>query len=123
MRGDPLVIEFMKFGGNAVRAALVALFNLAFVAARVPVQWRAGEIVALPKKGDRTRVEHHRGIDITIMSHVGKVYTKVLDTRKMSFLEARGLLHESHCGFRPASGRSCADHSFAMSQVLQGRLR
>jgi hypothetical protein len=119
VRGDPLVNEFMKFGGDAVRTALVALFNLAFVTARVPVQWRAGEIVALPKKGDRTRVENHRGI--TIMSHVGKVYTKVLDTRIMSFLEAHGLLHESQCGFRPC--RSCADHSFAMSQVLQGRLR
>ena len=55
------------------------------------------------------------------MSHVGEVYTKVLETRIMSFLEARGLLHESQCGFRP--GRSCADHSFAMSQTIQGWLR
>lgn len=119
VRGDPLVNEFMKYGGDAVCTALVALFNLAFRTARVPEQWRAGEVVALPKKGDHTRAENHRGI--TIMSHVGKVYTKVLDTRIMSFLEDRGLLHESQCGFRP--GRSCVDHSFAMSQTLQGRLR
>ena len=119
VRGDPLVNEFLKYGGAPVCTALAALFNLAFKSAKVPEQWRAGEIIALPKKGDHTRPENHRGI--TIMSHVGKVYTKVLDARVMSFLEDRGLLHESQCGFRPR--RSCVDHSFAISQTIQGRLR
>ena len=55
--------------------SLVALFDLAFVTARVPERWRAGEIVALPKKGDRTLVENHRGI--TIMCHVSKRMCRV----------------------------------------------
>ena len=93
------------------------LFNLAFCNAAVPAGWRAGEIICLHKKGDKSDVANYRGI--TLMCALGKLHARVLNTRLMEHLEP--LLHEAQCGFR--ANRSCLDHIYSVSQFIQGRIK
>ena len=116
-QGDPLVNELLRYGGAPLAQALVPLFNMALCEAQVPAVWRVGEIFCLHKKGDKSAVSNYRGI--TIMSALGKLYTRVLNKRLMDHLNP--LLHEAQCGFRP--DRNCMDHVLSASQVIQGRLR
>ena len=116
-KGDPLVNELLRYGGTPLARALVPLFNMALCEAQVPAEWRVGEIFCLHKKGDKSAVSNYRGI--TIMSALGKLYTRVLNKRLVDHLNP--LLHEAQCGFR--IGRSCMDHVLSASQVIQGRMR
>ena len=116
-QGDLLVNELLRFGGSPLAKALVPLFNMAFCNAAVPASWRAGEIICLHKKGDKSDVSNYRGI--TLMCALGKLYARVLNTRLMEHLDP--LLHEAQCGFRP--GRSCVDHIYSASQFIQGRIK
>ena len=116
-QGDLLVNELLRFGGSALAEALVPLFNMAFCNAAVPASWRAGEIICLHKKGDKSDVSNYRGI--TLMCALGKLYARVLNNRLMEHLEP--LLHEAQCGFRVHRG--CMDHIYSISQFIQGRIR
>ena len=72
----------------------------------VPGHWRAGDIVNLFKKGDKQDLGNYRGI--TLLNVVGKLYTKVIDSRLSAWLDTHDRLHVCQAGFR--SQRSCIDH-------------
>ena len=117
IRADPIVNELLRFGGAAIHQALAPLFNMALRSATVPAIWRAGEIICLHKKGDKSDVSNYRGI--TLMCALGKLYARVLNSRLMAHLDP--LLNEAQCGFR--QDRSCTDLVFSASQLIQGRIK
>jgi hypothetical protein len=114
-----LVNELFKKGGPSLSASLAFLFNLALKLQRVPTSWGEGVVVSLFKKGDATDPGNYRGI--TLLDAVRKLFCRVISTRLTKYLEESGGLHEGQAGFRP--GRSCEDHIFTLSQVVQGRKR
>ena len=62
-------------------------------------QWKDAVITVLLKKGDKMECGNYRGI--FLVSHAGKVLLKVVARRLSAYCEAKGLLPEEQCGFRP----------------------
>ena len=62
-------------GGATVANKLLKIFNAAYKAEMVPLDWQKGVIRPILKKGDKTLchhcvINHHRGI--ALLSHAGK---------------------------------------------------
>jgi hypothetical protein len=116
---DGLVNELLKYGGRALVDMFHRLVTVLWATESVPQQWRSGDIVNIFKKGDKADPGNYRGI--TLLNVVGKLYTKLLDTRLMSWLESHQRLHTCQAGFRRK--RSCVDHIYSLSQIVQSRIR
>ena len=66
---------------------------------KVPQQWKDAVITVLYKKGDKAECGNKRGI--SLLSHAGKVLFKVVARRLSAYCEAKGLIPEEQCRFRP----------------------
>ena len=84
----------------------------------VPNIWRNATISILHKKGDKTLCGNYRGL--SLISHVAKVFLKVLVTRLSAYIERENLLPEEQCGFRPR--RSTLDMIY-VAKLLQEHAR
>ena len=71
----------------------------------------------LHKKGDKTESGNHRGI--SLVSHAGRVLLKVVTRRLSAYCEAKGLLPEEQCRFRP--DRSTTDMMFVVRRPQELR--
>ena len=80
----------------------------------VSQRWRDAVIKVLHKNNDRTECGNYRGI--SLVAHAGKVFLKIVATRLSAYCEARNLLPEEQCGFRPHRKRayhcSCASSTY-----------
>lgn len=111
---DLIPIETIKAGGEPLKQLLLELVNLAWNTGTVPEEWNQSIIVPIFKnKGDPLDCQNHRGI--SLMSHVGKVYERILETRLRAQVD--DLLSESQCGFRP--GRGTVDQIAALRLFLE----
>ena len=81
----------------------------------VPQRWRDAVIKVLHKKKDRTECGNYRGI--SLVAQAGKVLLKIVATRLSAYCEARNLLPEEQCGFRPH--RSTTDMMFAIRRLQE----
>ena len=79
----------------------------------VPTDWQKGVISPILKKGDKTVCDNHRGI--TLLSHAGKIYTRIVEARLRQCVES--VLDDSQYGFRP--GRSTTDAVFTIKMILE----
>ena len=77
--------------------------SVAWKTERVPIEWMQGAVFPLHKDGDERDPMNYRGI--TLLSIVGKVFTRVLSNRLMSFAERKrfGIVEEQG-GLRPNKG-------------------
>ena len=66
---------------------------------QVPRPWKDVRLKVLHKWKDRTECGNYRGI--SLVAHVGKVFLKAVAMRLSGYCEAKGLLPEEQCGFRP----------------------
>ena len=99
---DGFPAELLKLGLQQDRTILRELHWLTILIWRrgkVPQQWKDAVITVLHKKGDKTECGNYRGI--SLVSHAGKVLLKVVARRLRAYCEAKGLLPEEQCGFRP----------------------
>ena len=99
---DGLPAGLLKLGLQQDRTIMLELHRLTTLIWRegkVPQQWKDAVITVLHKKGDKTKCGNYRGI--SLVSHVGKVLLKVVARRLGAYCEAKGLLSEEQCGFRP----------------------
>ena len=115
---DGLPAELLKLGLQQDRTILRELHRLTILIWRqgkVPQQWKDAVITVLHNKGDKTEGGNYRGI--SLVSHTGKVLLKVVARRLSAYCEAKGLLPEEQCGFRP--DRSTTDMMFVVRR-LQG---
>ena len=72
-------------------------------------------IKVLHKKKVRTECGNYRGISLVV--HAGKVLFKIVATKLSAYCEARNLLPEEQCGFRPH--RSTTDMMFAVRRLQE----
>lgn len=65
----------------------------------IPQEWKAANVVLIPKPGKKLNFEHLRPISIT--SCLGKLMEHVIQTRLNRFMEDQNLYPDSMIGFRP----------------------
>ena len=73
---DSVPNEILKAGGQPVCLQLAQLCSKANELAAVPITWKGGLMVTMPKAGDLRDCSNHRAVQTA--SCVGKVYSKVL---------------------------------------------
>ena len=115
---DGLPAELLKLGLQQDRTILRELHRLTILIWRqgkVPQQWKDAVITVLHKKGDKTECGNYRGI--SLVSHAGKVLLKLVARRLSACCEAKGLLPEEQCGFRP--DRSTTDMMFVVRRLQE----
>src|SRR6185437_17111533 len=71
------------------------------------------------KEGDDREPSNYRGI--TLLSVVGKVFTQVLQTRLVGWVEKKRLLEQEQGGFRPGIG--CTEQTFSLVELVKNRGR
>ena len=116
---DGLPAELLKLRLQQDRTILREFHRLTILIWRqgkVPQQWKDAVITVLHKKGDKTECGNYRGI--SHVSHAGKVLLKVVARRLSAYCEAKGLLPEERCGFRP--DRSTTDMMFVVRRLQEG---
>jgi hypothetical protein len=120
---DSVPIELVKLGGRTLVRLLCRVLNLFLRYECTPAEWSRGEVTPLLKQPllDRRDPQSYR--PITLLTHLSKVYTSIINTRLSRWCEERGLLHESVGGFRVRRG--AVDQVYSMHTVckLQARRR
>ena len=76
---EGIVNKVYKYGGPAILDMRAGLVKTLWAMEMVPGHWRAGDIVNIFRKGNRKECCNYRGITLLIV--VGKLYTKVIDSR------------------------------------------
>ena len=115
---DGLPAELLKLGLQQDRTILLELHRLTTLIWReenVPQQWKDAAIIILYKTGDKTECENYRVI--SLVSHAGKVLLQLVARRLSAYCEAKGLLPEEQCGFRP--DRSTTDMMFVVRRLQE----
>ena len=100
--GDMLINELYVCGIVSLLPKLTALFNLIFFSAHSA--WKNGVIIPIYKNGDMSDVNNFRGI--TLLSTLGKPFTKVLNNRLTFWSDTYDIISDSQAGFREGRGRS-----------------
>ena len=110
---DDLPIEIIKAGGEDAVDWLCKLFNCAYREEKTPKDWQRAVISPIYKKGDKQDCNNYRGI--SLLSHVGKLYERIIERRLRSQVEDK--IGDWQYGFRP--GRSTLDLIFALKMLLE----
>ena len=87
----------------------------------VPQRWPDAVVKVLHKKKDRTECSDYRGI--SLVAHVSMILLKIVATRLSAYCEARNLLPEEQCGFRPHRSTTGMMFTVRMLQDLGRKAR
>ena len=115
---DGLPAKLLKLGLRQDRTILLEFHRfttLIWREGKVPQQWKNAVITVLCSKGDKTECGKCRGI--SRVSHADKVLLEVVARRLSAYCEAKGLLPEELCGFRP--NRSTTDIMFVVRRLQE----
>ena len=82
---DLLVNELFVYDDAFLQPYLVTLFNFVFESGVFPENWSEGLLTPLHKGGSRCEPDNYRGI--TLLSVLGKIFTRVLNNRLDSWAE------------------------------------
>lgn len=111
---DNIINELLIHGFSELSVYLEAIFNKLLNTGTFPKRWSEGLIVPIHKKGSIHAAENYRGI--TLLSVLGKLFTRVLNNRLTQWAEDYGVYAESQGGFR--SGYSTTDSVFVLHNLI-----
>ena len=113
---DNFINDFFKYGcfNDTFSKVLCTLFNKLFDTGHFPEKWSEGYIVPLHKKGDINVASNYRGI--TLLSTLGKLFTKILNDRLSSWAENYHVYIEAQAGFRQNMGT--VDNIFVLHSII-----
>ncbi|VDP78327.1 unnamed protein product [Schistosoma curassoni] len=80
---------------------------------QVPMDWKEGHLIKIPKKGDLSKCENYGGI--ILLSVPGKVFNRVLLNRMKDAVDAQ--LRNQQAGFR--KDRSCTDQLATLRIIVE----
>ena len=103
----------LKAGGDVITETIAELSNEIWEEDEIPVEWKTGFIVKLPKKGKLSLRKNWRAI--TLLSITSKVFSRVILNRIYTALDQ--MLRKDQAGFR--TGRSCGEHIFTLQQIIK----
>ena len=94
-------------------------FNYCFSTGLIPDIWNKGLIKPFPKDTgmDKRLPLNYRGICLTIT--ISKIYSSILNTRLLEYLETHEKLIDEQNGFRKL--RSCIDHLYVLTSIIRNR--
>lgn len=111
---DLFLNEFLKNGTQMLITYIHTLFNKIFEIGYFPEIWVEGHIIPIYKKGDKTEVSNYRGI--TLLSVVGKLFTRILNNRLNKWAEEYSIYVEAQAGFRKSMGTT--DNIFILNNLI-----
>ena len=119
---DGIVAEFMKLGGEEVRACILLLLNAVWRLECCPVRWTRAVAWPIYKAGARDDPSNYRLI--TLLSAVCKVYERMINNRittliRISLKFNRPLITYTQVGFQFA--RSTLDAVYALTLAVSVR--
>ena len=85
--------------GETIIKILRKLFNEMFISSEYPVEWRKGEIIAIPKSNNR-KLQAKEFRPICLLPVVGKVFEKIITERLSKLAELQKWLPNFQNGFR-----------------------
>ena len=99
-----------------ILAHIHPIFNRIWRKKNIPLSWRVGEAVLIPKEEDRTRPELFRNITLTNVS--GKMFFQVLANRLLSYMVGNGYIDQAiQKGFLPGVA-GCVEHTQVLMETL-----
>ena len=111
---DRLINEFFIHGCNVLLPHLHTLFNILLNKGYFPSMLTEGYIVPIHKKGNTSNIDNYRGI--TLLSVLGKLFTRILNTSLMDWAESYYVYIETQAGFR--AGMGTADNGFVFHGLI-----
>ena len=111
---DFLINEYFVHGQKILGPHLVTLFNAIFDSGIFPEIWSDGLLLPLHKKGSQFDPQNFRGI--TLLSTLGKLFTRILNRRLDNWAENYGIYVEAQNGFR--KGRGTVDSAFILQNMV-----
>ena len=112
---DGIASELLRFGGDSIRKSVHSIIKEFWDNESVHADWRNALMVVLYKgKGPKNECGNYRGI--ALLSCVGKVLSRILLDRLLSFI-SNDVLQESQCGFR--KNRGTTDMIFSARQLQE----
>jgi len=116
---DNILNDLLKAGKEQLLSPLEKLFNTILNSGTFPKEWSYGFIIPIHKKGDINLVENYRGI--TLLSCLGKLFTQILNTRLINFLELNNILKQEQAGFR--ANHSITDNILILKSMIDKYLK
>ena len=111
---DRLLNEFFLYGIDILPTYLHKLFNVVFDKGYFPVSWAEGHIIPIHKMGSSDLPENYRGV--TLLSTLGKLFTKILNSRLTEWAENYQVYMEAQAWFRSKMGT--IDNIFALHGLI-----
>ena len=111
---DHITNEMLKYGQYYLLSPICKLFNSVLKLGIFPKQWSSAYIASIYKSRDPLPPENCRGI--TVLSCLGKLFTKLINTRILDYLESNDILSSSQFGFRQNCRTS--DNLFILSTLI-----
>ena len=115
---DLILNEFIINSKHVLVPVLYEMFNKIYSLGYFPDRWSEGFIIPLHKKGKLENVENYRGI--TLLSCVGKLFTRILNNRLQLWAENYNVYVEAQAGFRPSM--STVDNIFVLNGLISSFL-
>ena len=112
---DQVLNEFIINSPTNIRYLILMLFNSILTLEYFPEKWSIGSIIPIFKSGDKNVSNNYRGI--TLLSCLGKLFTKVMNKRLNSWAENHVKLNEAQYGFR--RGRGTVDCLFILHGIIE----
>ena len=112
--GDMLINQLYICGIVSLLPKLTALFNLIFFSAHFLSATKNGVIIPIFKKRDMSDVNNFRGI--TLLSTLGKLFTKFLNNRLTFWSDTYHIIFDSQAGLR--KGRGTIDNIFIIQSIV-----
>ena len=113
---DAITVSMIRKGGDVLRQKIVAVVQHLW--ATDPDEWEEeiheADVIALFKKGDRTKLDNYRGI--CLLQIISRLVARIAAKRLSTYLERVNALPQEQWGFR--SYRSAVDALFVMSRLM-----
>ena len=94
--------ELFMHGKHILSKYVLVLFNKKIELGYFPKAWSEGFVVPLHKKDSLNNENNYRGI--TLLSTIGKLFSRVLNNRLNSWADTYSVYIEAHAGFRSNMG-------------------
>ena len=75
---DHITNEHLKFGSSKLSSILIALFNAVLVSGHVPLSFRRGLIIPIPRGHNKNTTNPSNYLGITLSSVMSKVFEKII---------------------------------------------
>ena len=105
--------EMLKFI-TSIHPLLLKIYNKVFDARYYPEEWAKGLVKPLHKKGEIGDPNNYRGI--TLISVVGKLFTRIINSRLTEWADKYEFYFAGQAGFR--SGHSTMDNIFILNSII-----